>query len=218
MEPTPTQINIQVAPVLVKENDNVKEVVNIQTDQSVNTSDNLSLQLVKSNLQTKEWRKEQVWYINGKKNECEIRQLRFITHITGQMCNKTHTRLNVYTKEMRNIISPMKGIDGFEWSENFDGIIQRNTNTYYFNLKMVCDKGGAQTRSLREVYHFIHTQLDHVLLYKPINVYFINILDGDTSYNAMKHFNYMLAQQPYEAIKKYVFVGDMEQFSHVWNV
>lgn len=105
MEQTPTQINIPVAPELVK------EVVNIQTetDHSVNTLDNLSLQLVKSNLQTKEWRKEQVWYINGKKNECEIRQLRFITHITGQMCNKTHTRLNIYTKEMRNIISPMKG-------------------------------------------------------------------------------------------------------------
>ena len=199
------QIQINTTPHLVK------EVVNEHSDQ-------LPAQPVKSNLQTKEWRKEQAWYMNGKKNECEKHQLRFITQITGQLCNKTNTRLNVYTKEMRNITSPMKEPDGFEWSENFDGLIEYNTNTYYFNLKMVCDKGGAQTRSLREVYHFIHAQLDHVLIYKTTNVYFINILDGDTSYDAMKHFDYLLTQQPYESIKKYVFVGDMEQFSHIWNV
>ena len=32
----------------------------------------------------------------------------------------------------------------------------------YINFKMICDRGGSQTRSLREVYHFITTQLNYL--------------------------------------------------------
>ena len=46
-----------------------------------------------------------------------------------------------------------------EWSENFDGKIINRSNIFYFNLKFVCDCGGSQTRTLREVYHFIKYQI-----------------------------------------------------------
>jgi hypothetical protein len=46
--------------------------------------------------------------------------------------------------------------DGYEYSENFDGLILKNNNKFYFNLKFVCGNGGAQTRTLREIYHFIN--------------------------------------------------------------
>ena len=63
---------------------------------------------------------------------------------------------------------PMKEEDGYEYSEDFDGSITSNDTKWLFNLKMICDNGGAQTRSLREVYHFIATQLDHLLLFPKI--------------------------------------------------
>ncbi len=36
--------------------------------------------------------------------------------------------------------------------KNFDGKIIKNNNIYYFNLKFICDTGGSQTRTLREIY------------------------------------------------------------------
>lgn len=54
----------------------------------------------------------------------------------------------------------------------------KDTNKIYFNLKFVCDSGGAQTRTLREVYHFIESQMRYLINSNTDNVYFINILDG----------------------------------------
>ena len=54
---------------------------------------------------------------------------------------------------------------------------------------MVCDKGGAQNRTLGEVYEFIRLQLDHIIKYKPKNTYFINIVDGDNCFHKKKHFH-----------------------------
>lgn len=41
----------------------------------------------------------------------------------------------------------------YEFSENFDFVIENNNNIVLFNLKFICSQGGAQTRSLKEVYH-----------------------------------------------------------------
>ena len=38
-----------------------------------------------------------------------------------------------------NNIKPMNYIDGYEWTENFDGKINLNDKIIYFNLKFVCD-------------------------------------------------------------------------------
>ena len=182
----------------------VNFVVNIEND-------NIIIQ--QSQNQNKEWRQSQKWYRNGKHNECEYYQRNIIEKITKEECIKTNYRINTITKEMKIERCPMKKNDGFEWTEDFDGFIQCKNNKFYFNLKFICDNGGAQTRSLREVYHFIQNQLDN----NNKNIYFVNILDGDTSYKSMDKFNYLVNKIEYIEIKKKIFVGDMYNFQKWWK-
>jgi hypothetical protein len=82
---------------------------------------------------------------------------------------------------------------------------------------MICDAGGAQTRTLREVYHFVGVQLDYLLTHDSAHVYFINILYGDTSFRSMVKFGYLLNQPQYSRVREQVFVGDMKQFQLFWK-
>jgi len=159
--------------------------------------------------QTKNWRKNRMWYKIGKSNECEKYQIRMIEKIIANKLPKTNDRINIETNDIVSMTSPMSSADGYEWSENFDGKIIIDNNTFYFNLKFVCDAGGAQTRTLREVYHFITHQLMYVMKYNTNNIYFINILDGDTSFKNMDKFNYLLDKKIYELVRKYVFIGSL---------
>lgn len=154
-----------------------------------------------SRLQTKVWRTSQPWYVGGKSNECELYQRRIVEEITRMPCEKTSTRINVRANRLEDVRCPMKMPNGFDYTEDFDG---RQGNLLY-NFKVVCGKGGAQTRSLREVYHFVEAQikLDHK------TKFFFNILDGDCSYDSMKHFKYLLEQHNNP---DNIFVGDMDQF------
>ena len=68
-----------------------------------------------------------------------------------------------------------------DYTEDFDGVQTVNNKKIYINLKCIVGKGGAQTRSLREVYWFIDGQLN-VLKNTNDDVYFVNILDGDELY------------------------------------
>ena len=162
--------------------------------------------------QTKNWRKNKKWYKKGKSNECEIYQINLIEKIINIKLNKTNDRINTETNNIIDNRNPLVNSDGYEWTENFDGKIIKNEIIYYFNLKFVCDSGGSQTRSLREVYHFIKYQLEYLLIFKISNVYFINILDGNTCYNNMEKYKYLINKQKYENIKKYIFVGDTYEF------
>ena len=83
----------------------------------------------------------------------------------------------------------------------------------YFNLKFICDNGGAQTRTLREVYHFIKSQMEFLIKKKQI-FHFINILDGDTSFKNMDKFHYLKSNKKYKDIIKYIFIGDLHQFQN----
>ncbi len=143
--------------------------------------------------QTKEWRCNQPWYINGKHNECEKYQIRLIEKATGKKIHKTNKRINLNTGELGK-----KNGNIFEWTENFDGC-QENI---YFNLKMVCGTGGAQTRTLREVYHFILTQLKYLEKEPNSNIYFVNILDGEESCRRIKLF----------PTHKQIFVGSLSEW------
>ena len=163
--------------------------------------------------QTKLWRQNQIWYKNGKSNECEKYQINLIEQIIKSKLEKTNDRINIETFQIINKKHPNVDNDGYEFSENFDGKIIKNDNIYYFNLKFVCDNGGAQTRSLREVYHFIKYQLEYLLNFNITNTYFFNILDGDTSYNNMDKFNYLINKEKYLSIVKYVFVGSLSNFN-----
>ena len=162
--------------------------------------------------QTKIWRKARKWYNNGKSNECEKYQTDLIEKITGTILMKTYHRIYMKTYEIINIIHPMKQSDGYEYTENFDGLLIKNRNNYYFNLKFICDKGGAQTRSLKEVYHFIRCQMEYLIKFNTNNTYFINILDGDESYRNSDKFLYLLNEEEYKEVKKYVFIGSLYEF------
>ena len=171
----------------------------------------------KSKYQNKNWRKNQNWYYNGKHNECEIYQKEIIEQIIKQKCNKTNDRINTNNLEILIKININRCKDGFEWTENFDGIVNYINKCYYFNLKFVCDKGGSQTRTLREVYYFIKYQLENLLKFKSNNIFFINILDGDTCYNCMDKFKYLSSKKEYNSIIKYIFIGDMFKFQIFWK-
>jgi hypothetical protein len=175
----------------------------------------LNLKITKSEKQSKEWRKKQVWYKNGKHNECEKYQIEIIEKITQKKINKTDERINAENCQIVINKYPIKHDDGYEYTENFDGIIIHHKK-YYFNLKFVCDSGGAQTRTLREVYNFIKLQLEYLITSKTTKIYFINILDGNTSFNNINKFNYLLNKEKYKNVKKNVFIGDMKQFKNFW--
>lgn len=175
-----------------------------------------------SSYQTKLWRQNQKWYRGGKHNECELYQRDLIEKITKLPCNKSDKRFNIYNKLLIDNKYPMKNKDGFEWTEDFDGHtvyddkINNRIVNYYFNLKIICDAGGAQTRSLREVYHFISVQLEHCILFPDDSIYFINILDGNTCYKHMDKFNYLLNKPQYCFVRHRIFVGDMNSFQEFW--
>ncbi len=171
--------------------------------------------LISSSLQTKQWRQSQDWYKTGKSNECELYQRDSLCKITGHRIIKTCMRINIEKNVIVSCARPLANDDGYEYTEDFDGTLVAKQKIY-FNLKFVCSAGGAQTRTLREVYHFIKAQLN-LLLDKKSDMVFINILDGDTSYAVRNKFEYLLRKDIYHNIRDYVFVGDMYEFHLYWN-
>ncbi|ARF10357.1 hypothetical protein Hokovirus_1_236 [Hokovirus HKV1] len=165
-----------------------------------------------SYIQTKKWRQNRKWYINGKHNECEKYQINTLEKILKIKMSKTNDRMNTETYCLLNNRNIINNPDGYEWTENFDGKIQKSNNIFYFNLKFVCDKGGSQTRTLREVYYFIKYQHEFLLKSENLNIYFINILDGDESYNNMNKFNYLSNKLKYANVKQNIFIGSLYMF------
>lgn len=167
--------------------------------------------------QTKNWRKAQSWYIDGKHNECELFQRKQLETMLGVECAKTNMRFNTETCELQNMTRPLDHENGFEWTEDFDGLSVVNDKKFYFNLKFICDAGGAQTRSLREVYHFVKCQLEYLRLHShdtdAESVYFINILDGNNSMKHLAKFKYLIEKQLYADISNNIFIGDMFTFN-----
>lgn len=174
-----------------------------------------------SSLQSKLWRQQQPWYIDGKHNECEIYQKDLIKKITGHECKKTNKRINIHSKNIYSLKYPLKYSNGFEYTENFDGFINTSKREYYFNLKIICDSGGAQNRYLRNLYYFISNQLQHVekfnYLYED-NIRFVNILDGDACSKNMEKFYYLLNKKEYKHFQDKIFVGDMKEFQSFWEL
>ena len=165
--------------------------------------------IIKSQQQTKKWRLKQPWYIDGKKNECEKYQIKWLEYIVNAKIEKTYLRINIYnitTIEINNT-EFSKLLNKFEFSENFDGKIILNNNIIYFNLKMITDKGGAQTRSIKEVFHFIIAQERWIETQN--NTYIMNILDGEFSFNNIKFLPNINSNN--------IFIGDMYQFHNYFQ-
>ena len=158
--------------------------------------------IIEAALQTKDWRSRQPWYRNGRHNECEKFQRSLVEKITGRPCDLTHNRIHMLTGNIRILKNPLSADDGFEWSETFDGIqTLDNGRILFYNLKMICSEGGSQTRSLREVFHFIMAQQRA----DPSKYCFINILDGDACH---RHMNKLRSKAT-----ENIFVGDMKDFA-----
>lgn len=135
---------------------------------------------------------------------------RMIEEGTGVPCSKTDTRINLETNQLKDIACPNKRADGFDYTEDFDGKQVIRGKTVYINLKCVVGKGGAQTRTLREVYWFVKGQLNVLLTQK--DQYFANILDGDESARCMRMFNNSLDNPKFQEVRKYVYVGDLKGY------
>jgi hypothetical protein len=137
----------------------------------------------------------------------EIFQRKKIEEGTGLPCPKTSMRINLRTHQCKEIAHPNVYADGFDYSEDFDGKQVFGDKQVFVNLKCIVGKGGAQTRSLREVYAFVEGQLN--VLKKESSVYFANILDGDESHNVADKFQYLLTLPEYADVKSRVYVGDL---------
>jgi hypothetical protein len=209
-----SMVSINSTPIILpkptkKKINKVKQLSNEIMD-SLSKLDELKKKLTKSNLQTKEWRKSQTWYFGGKKYECEKYQRELLEELFNMKCPKTNYRLNTRTLELKEITNPLKHLDGFDWTEDFDVFIE--DYNLFINLKFVCEQGGAQTRTLREVAHFIDTQLRYLVMNKDTKYKFINILDGDTSSLFMPMFKYKIQHEDFKDILPKIFVGDMVEF------
>jgi hypothetical protein len=176
-----------------------------------------SVCIVPSYLQTKDWRKKQKWYINGKHNECETYQKSLLLNIITksnikELYFKTYERINLENYEITIMKNPLNENNGLEYTEDFDAkILLKNNNLLYINLKFICDKGGMQTRSLREVYHFVKAQLEYLKKKNNDKIYFINICDGDTCFDFRQYFAYLINN------KKNCYFFDMHDFRLWFN-
>jgi hypothetical protein len=143
----------------------------------------------------------------------EVYQRHKIEEGTGFQCIKTKIRINLRTHTLHELCHPNIKPDGFDYTEDFDGVQKVDAKTVYLNFKCIVGKGGAQTRSLREVYWFIEGQLK-VLKEAETHedVYFANILDGDAASSSMPKFEYICSLPEYESIQRRVYVGDLKGY------
>jgi len=172
--------------------------------------------VISSKFQTKDWRNSRLWFVGGRKNECEKHQINIIERIVGDKLSKTRERIHI---EDTCIIEKgtLVGADGYDLTENFDGKLVMGGTTYYFNLKFVCGSGGAQTRTLREVYHFVRAQMLTIQSAGLSNCYFINILDGDESFKQREKFAYLMNLPKFEKVRRFMFCGDTCEFRKWWR-
>jgi len=136
--------------------------------------------------------------------------------ITRHPCPKTNTRLNRVTRELvHDCPFPNRLPNGFDISEDFDGVQTRYGQTTYINFKCVVGRGGSQTRTLREVYLFVETQLE-VSLTLPDTILFANILDGDEADRVLPKFEYLLSKDKYSDVRDRVYVGDLRGYLKIY--
>jgi hypothetical protein len=140
----------------------------------------------------------------------EIYQRKTIEDYTGIACPKTNMRINLMENKLKEIAKPNINVDGFNYSEDFDGCQQIGNKKIYINMKCIVGTGGNQTRSLREVYWFIRGQLQVLKNTNDKTLYFANILDGDEAHDSFSKFDYLLQQYAEEKCK--IYVGDLKNY------
>ena len=130
---------------------------------------------------------------------------------TGLQCpSNTHMRFNTRTGQLEKKTRPNNDENGFDYTEDFDGFQPIYQQLIYYNLKCIVGAGGAQTRSLREVYHFVEAQAKFLL--HNDDYIFVNILDGDQCFKHMDKFEYLLSQTEYQTVREKIYVGDLYSY------
>jgi hypothetical protein len=180
---------------------------------------------ISSKFHTKKWRELQKWYEGGRKNECEKFQRSLLENGLSCKVHKTNTRLDMTEYNLVVESKPLIKRGGFNYTEDFDGTWKDFGSVFYVNFKFICDSGGAQNRSMREVYHFLLCQHMYLLNNPDINVYFVNILDGDQGYKYTYNnfdekkaslFDIQLKEKFVDVIDR-VYIGDMKNFWSWYN-
>ena len=136
-------------------------------------------------------------------------QRKKIESATNSPCVPTNVRIDLRNHELVHMARPNVHDNGFDISEDFDGVQHLDGATIYINLKCIVGKGGHQTRSLREVYWFIQGQLNTV---SGTDVYFANVLDGDEAFACMDKFRYLISRPEYADVKHRVYIGDLQGY------
>jgi len=156
---------------------------------------------------TKETRQEQFGKVAGGAGSTRPEQFQrtMIEKGTGIPCPKTHMRINFRTRTLEYMMHPNKKVNGFDYSEDFDGLQEIGSKKIYLNLKCIVGAGGSQTRSLREVYLFMRGQIDTL----TDDLYYANILDGDEAHASMDKFEFLLHVEGEEDIRQKIYVGDL---------
>lgn len=148
----------------------------------------------------------------GSSTKPEDFQRKAIAEGTGIPCPKRPgMRINLDTSKLVQEARPNVSDNGFELTEDFDGIQEYGGKQILYNFKWISGSGGAQTRSLREVYHHVKGQLEVLLTDGGGgDLLFVNVLDGDECSKVMPKFRYLLGKERYAAIQNKVYVGDLK--------
>ncbi len=173
--------------------------------------------VIDGRLITKDKRQEVFGQVGGGAGSTEPEQFqrRKIAEGTGHPCPKTNTRIHLRQHYLREVPFPNKKPDGFDYSEDFDGIQVVGPTRVFVNLKCIVGKGGSQTRSLREVYWFVEGQLHVLQSLDPTersSTFFANILDGDEAHAVLEKFRYLLALPTFADVRSHVYVGDLKGY------
>ena len=54
--------------------------------------------------------------------------------------------------------------------------------------------------------------------YAKENIYFINILDGNTAMKQLPKFKYLIEKEKYKSIQNNIFIGDMYTFNQWYSL
>jgi len=168
---------------------------------------------------TSNWRKHNLGVAagGGETSNSENYQRKAVEDGTGLDCKKTIYRINIRENTLQKLARPLGKNDGFDYTEDFDGVQNPEFGIVFISFKCVCKTpagggGGNQTRTLRECYHFIEAQLNFV---QKREIFFANILDGDEADRRMDQFRYLLDLYPEKKHK--VYVGNLKGYFDWFN-
>jgi hypothetical protein len=173
---------------------------------------------------TSEWRSKNLGKAagGGETSRAEHYQRKAVEVGTGLKCPKSDgIRINFRKNKLEQRFRPLAGDDGFDYTEDFDGMQNAPFGLVFISFKCVCKTsegggGGNQTRTLRECYHFAEYQLKF-LLKRNKKAFFANILDGDESDARMKHFKYLCTLPEYSHVAHMVYVGNLGGYFDWFN-